>query len=150
MVVTLSQVVMPYYPLLSRWWWWLLTKYSHVRLSGRYLLASIIQISPVLSTLFQPDSNVMPYSSFSIAWSSKPKLFLVKCNTILNPTPILNKNVLLKYHFWWWCSVLQGIERKDEGSDEMTTIFRPRKYSWGKHNIMQHVYLVGEKKGRNP
>ena len=78
------------------------------------ILTPIIQISPVLSTLSSIPTrlNVMPHSSFSIAWFSKPTLFLFKCNTILNRNPTQHRcNTQIPYYVGWGCSVVRGGER---------------------------------------
>ena len=38
---------------------------------------------------------------------------------------------------------------ENDGSGEMTTISRPRKYSRGKPNTMQHMFLVGKKEEKS-
>ena len=124
---------------LLRRWWWLLTKYSHVSLSRPSWLgpipAPIIQIStPVLSTLFS-TLNVMPTLRFQLREPLNRNPNLVQMQHFFQ----LNIDVPLKHHFMlggeMFC--ISGCWTENEGSDEMTTIFRPRQCSQGNPNTMQ-------------
>ena len=131
-VVTLSQRYHISRALLRRWWW-LLTKYSHVSLRpscGRYLPRLFkSRPTPVLSTLFSV-LNVMPRSSFQLRDPPNRNSNLVQMQHCSSSNTILCSV---------WIFSISGCWTENEGSDEMTTIFRPRHCSLGNLNTMQHT-----------
>ena len=121
--------------------YWQNTRMSAFQASwGRYLPRLFkSHPTPVLSTLFSV-LNVMPRSSFQ-----------------LRDPPNRNSNLVQMQHCSSsntslcsvWIFSISGCWTENEGSDEMTTIFRPRQCSLGKPQY-NATHIVGSAKDWNP